>query len=91
VLAALLWTLLGAVGLYGPTRVIQGLLFPEANPATVIWSPHAGYFWRLLIVAYAGGMLGFVAYVIGERALAPALKALPIAAALLTLQALFVP
>ena len=51
-----------SVALYGVLRVVQSRLFPEANPATVIWSAHAGYFWRVWTVSYAGTMAGFAAF-----------------------------
>jgi len=51
-----------AVALYALVRGLQLMIFPEPNPATVIWSAHAGYFWRVWIVSYSGGMAGLVAW-----------------------------
>jgi hypothetical protein len=51
-----------AVGLYALLRGLQLVLFPEPNPATVIWSAHAGYFWRAWIVSYAGGMAALMTW-----------------------------
>jgi hypothetical protein len=94
-LVALAWGLVAAVGLYGAVRGIQFLVFPEPNPALIVWSAHAGYFWRIWIVTYAGGMAAFVAYVLGrgrEQAAARALvPALTIATAVLALQGVLLP
>jgi hypothetical protein len=94
-LLAFAWGLVVAVGLYGAVRAIQFLIFPEPNPALIVWSAHAGYFWRIWIVSYAGGMAAFVAYVVGRdrergsaRALVPALS---IATAVLSLQGVLLP
>jgi hypothetical protein len=92
---AVAWGFVVAVALYGIVRVVQFFLFPEPNPATVVWSAHAGYFWRVCIVVYGGGIASFVVHLAGARdpgrvarALVPALG---VAAALVTLQGLFVP
>jgi hypothetical protein len=58
----------GALLLYAITRVIQSLLGPDPDPALVLWSEHSGYFWRVGIASYAGGMLGFFAWVAAGRA-----------------------
>ena len=39
-----------ATGLYALVRVAQSLIFTEPDPALVIWSEHAGFFWRALTV-----------------------------------------
>jgi hypothetical protein len=92
---ALLATCTTATALYAILRVAQALIFPEPDPALVIWSEHAGFFWRAWTVAYVGGMAAFLGWLASARhakELASVLaRALPIAAALLTLQALFVP
>jgi hypothetical protein len=53
------WFFVSSTFLYALVRAIQKKLFPEANPATVIWSAHAGYFWRIWIVLYASGVVAF--------------------------------
>jgi hypothetical protein len=87
--------LVTAVILYALLRGLQLLLFREPNPATVIWSLHAGYFWRALIAAYAGGMaamLGWLAAGLSPAKLARALAtAVLVAGALITLQGLLLP
>ena len=56
-----------SVALYGMLRIVQWRLFPDPNPATVIWSAHAGYFWRCWTVVYAGAMIGFLGYGVAKR------------------------
>ena len=58
------WGLVVAVLLYGAVRAIQYFVFPEPNPATVVWTAHSGYFWRIWIVAFAGGIASWMAGVI---------------------------
>jgi len=59
---AVSWSLIAATFLYALVRAAQLILFPEANPATIIWSAHAGYFWRIWIVIYASGTVGFLVW-----------------------------
>jgi hypothetical protein len=84
-----------AVLFYGLLRVVQARLFTEPNPATVVWSAHAGYFWRCLTVSYAGLMAGFLAYGAAgtqrEAVEAWLLRALYAATAVILVQGLFVP
>lgn len=84
-----------AVGFYGLLRVVQSRMFPEANPATIIWSAHAGYFWRCWTVSYAGAMVGFLAYAAARRhpdeVVRVLVRALPVAIAVIVLQAVLVP
>jgi hypothetical protein len=92
---ALIWGLVVAVGAYAIERAIQFLVSPDPNPRAVVWSAHAGYFWRVLTVTYAGGIAAFVALLVARErieALARALvPAVGIVAALLALQAAFFP
>ena len=84
-----------ATALYAILRVGQALLFREPDPALVLWSEHAGFFWRVLTVAYVGGMVACLAWLASERhtsLMASFLvRALPAAAALLAAQAILVP
>jgi hypothetical protein len=86
---------LSTVGLYGVLRIMQAHLFPEANPATVIWSAHAGYYWRCWTVAYAGGMVGFLAYGAAKRSPGRVARglvhALTVAVVIIAYQGLMVP
>ena len=59
---AVAWALVLSVFSYGVLRVIQMRLFPEANPADVLYSAHAGYFWRIWIVVYTSGAAGFAVF-----------------------------
>jgi hypothetical protein len=85
----------GAVGLYALLRGLQLVLFPEPNPATVIWSAHAGYFWRAWIVSYVGGMLAMIAWGAAgkspERVARWLARAVLVAGALLAVQAIGLP
>ncbi|MBX3192204.1 MAG: hypothetical protein KF819_34765 [Labilithrix sp.] len=84
-----------SVALYAIIRVAQALLFQEADPALVIWSAHAGFFWRAWTAAYFGAMVGFVAWIAASRdpgRLASILaRAVPVAAVLGAAQGLLVP
>jgi signal transduction histidine kinase len=89
------WGIVVAVASYATVRTIAFFVYPDPNPAALVWSAHAGYFWRLWTVVYAGGIGSFVAYPLirtrhaaAARALAPALV---VAAALLVLQAALFP
>ena len=92
---AAIWGCTFAVGSYGALRALQYVLFPEANPATIVWSAHAGYFWRMLIVTYCGGMAAIVAFLVArsdvDRAVKGLLPALTVSAAILTAQGLLLP
>ncbi len=92
---SLAWGLVVTVGAYAIVRSIQVCVYPDPNPAALVWSAHAGYFWRAWTVAYAGGMAVFVLLPIASRhaegcarALGPAVA---IAAGLLALQAVLFP
>jgi hypothetical protein len=95
VVLAFIWSCVVAAGLYGALRGIQFVFFPDPNPATIVWSAHAGYFWRAWCVAYAGGAAGFVAYILARRDAARVaralLPALTVAAAVLATQAALLP
>jgi hypothetical protein len=84
-----------AVGLYAVLRIVQALLYKEPNPATVIWSAHAGYFWRAWTVSYAGAMVGFATFAAAKRHEGAVCRALlwglSVAAGLIVFQGLFVP
>ena len=83
-----------ACAAYAIIRTFQYFFIPEPNPALVMQSVHAGYFWRAWISAYAGG---FVALLVGllakseDRVARVALWALPWSAGVLVVQGLFIP
>lgn len=84
-----------AAALYALLRVAQALIFAEPDPALVIWSEHAGFFWRAWTVAYLGGMTAMLAWLASarhaQRVAAVLARALPIAAGMLAAQGLLVP
>jgi hypothetical protein len=90
-----LWALVASIALYACVRATQYAIYPEPNPATLVWSAHSGYFWRMWIVAYAGGFAGFTAFVIArgsaERVARALLPALGIAAGMIVAQAVVLP
>jgi hypothetical protein len=92
---AALWACVVGALLYPMLRAIQYVLFPEANPATVVWSAHAGYFWRVIIVGFAAGMTAFVTFMIARRdpdhATRGLLPALTVAAAAIVAQGALLP
>lgn len=83
------------VAVYGLLRLVQARLFPEANPATLIWSAHAGYYWRCWTAAYAGVLVGFLGYAAAkrqpERVVRALQGALPVAVIIIVYQGLMVP
>jgi hypothetical protein len=93
--ASLAWGLIVAVGAYGVLRTIQYFLYPDPNPRTLVWSAHAGYFWRAWSCAYAGGIAAFAAYLFARRRPASVARALvpatAVAAVVLALQAAVFP
>ncbi len=84
-----------AVFFYGALRVVQSKLFPEPNPATVIWSAHAGFYWRCWTVSYAGVLVGFLAYGASrkhpEKVARALVHGLSVAVAAIVLQGVLVP
>lgn len=92
---AVMATCIVATGLYGLMRCVQKIVFKEADPAMVIWSEHAGFFWRAWTVTYLGGMCGFLTWLLSERDPARVARllghALLVATAVITAQGLLVP
>ena len=92
---ALAWGLVIEVDAYAAMRVVQVLTGPQANPAAISWSVHSGFFWRVLTVAYGGGIAAFVAFLVVRQRVALAARALvpavALAGGLLALQSTFFP
>jgi hypothetical protein len=92
---SLAWGAVVAVAAYAVVRATQFFAFPDPNPAALVWSAHAGYFWRSWIVGYAGGMAAFIAYPLVRSRPDSAARALAggvaVAAAAIALEAAFVP
>jgi len=89
------WGACVAVAAYGIVRGIQFFLYPDPNPATLVWSAHAGFFWRCWTCAYAGGIAAFVAFLFTQsrfdRSVAALGPAIAVVAALLALQVTIFP
>jgi hypothetical protein len=89
------WGLVLAVAGYAVMRSLQVVLRHEPDPATAPWGPHSAFFWRCLTMFYAGGMACFAAWVASRGRLPAAarglVKAIPVAALLVALQAVFFP
>ncbi|HZU81892.1 MAG TPA: hypothetical protein VE987_03200 [Polyangiaceae bacterium] len=92
---SLAWGLVVSVGVYAAVRCVQFFVYPDPNPAAPAWSAHAGYFWRVWTVAYAGGMAAFVVRLVArghvEAAARGLVAAVYAAAVLLGLQVVFFP
>jgi hypothetical protein len=90
---ALTWGLVAAVAGYAVLRALQHLAFSEPNPATLVWSAHAGFFWRAWTAGYAGGMAAFIVFVgvTPGRAAKHLASGVVVAAGLLAVQALLFP
>ncbi len=80
VAASLVWGVVVAVAAYAIMRTAQALTSPAQDPAAVVWSAHAGFFWRAWTASYVGGMAALTAYVVARgrlegaaRGLAPAI------------------
>ena len=84
-----------AVVAYAVLRIGAALLTTEADPALVLYSEHAGFFWRALTSGYLGGSAAFVTWLLAGRDPARVAKALaslvPVAAAISAAQGLLVP
>ncbi len=89
------WGLVVAVGAYAVVRAIQKVVYPDPNPAALVWSAHAGFFWRVWTVGYLGGVAAFVTFVVARGRTSAAARTLPpaiaVATALLVLQTVFLP
>lgn len=81
--------------LYAVVRIIQAFLFPEPNPAQVIWMTRIAMFWRLGVVTYFSLMVAPLAlrWVRRDRlgACRAALWGVSIAAVLILFQSLVFP
>lgn len=77
---------------YAALRLGQKIAYSEADPALVIYSEHAAYFWRAWTAAYLGAMVAAAVWLLEEARVARALPRLIVVAAfLLAAQALFLP
>jgi hypothetical protein len=92
---ALCWGCVVAVGAYAIVRAVQFFIYPDPNPTTLVWSAHAGFFWRCWTCAYLGGIVAFIAYVGTRSRLDGSIRALgpavAVVAALLAVQVTLMP
>jgi hypothetical protein len=92
---AVAWGCCVSVAAYGIVRFIQFFLYPDPNPATLVWSAHAGFFWRCWTCGYAGALAAFIAFVGAQRGPERAARwlvgAVATCAVLLALQVAFFP
>lgn len=73
---AMIW-LLVITFTYAVTRLLQAAIYPEPDPAMVVWSTRIAMYWRIGFGAYLGAMVAPLAYTWARRDQAAALKALP--------------
>jgi len=52
---------------YSAIRVADVFLFPEPNPAVIVWTDRSRFVWRTLIAAYLGGASVFGGYSLANR------------------------
>lgn len=79
------WGCCVGVAAYGVIRGIQFFVYPDPNPKTLVWSAHAGFFWRCWTCAYAGAIAAFVAFLLAQRDVSRAARALVPAVAVVAL------
>lgn len=84
-----------AAAAYPALRLLDAALFPQANPASIVWSSQSVFAFRVAIAAHLGSLGAFGAFVLATRAprtFARWLRAaLPVVAALVALQAVLRP
>lgn len=84
-----------ATMLYPVLRLISRVLFPDPDPATIIWSAHAGFFWRVLTCLFAMALTSIALHVVYERTPEKLVRLLVpgviVATVAISLQSLFVP
>jgi hypothetical protein len=64
---ALVFGLTVMVFAYSTIRIADVFLFPEPNPAVVVWTDRSRFVWRILIAAYLGGASIFGGYSLANR------------------------
>ena len=80
-----------ATAAYALLRLGQFVFVTEANPAQILYSEHAAYFWRSWTAAYIGALLGFAAWLSPNRSARALSPGIVVATSLLLLQSFFVP
>lgn len=78
--------------LYSILRIVQALVLPEPDPATVMWTEHSGFFWRAWTCAYVAGAIALIVHRFASDRTARLLaRAVIPVAVIVVAQALFVP
>ena len=81
-----------AAFVYPVLRIVQALVLPEPDPATVMWTEHSGFFWRAWTCAYVAGAVALVARrFAGDRVARILARAILPVTALVVLQTILVP
>lgn len=92
---SLIAALVALVVTYAAARIAQASLWPEPNPALVVWSTRIAMYWRVAIGAYVGSLVAPVVFLLARRDLARVARGLSVAvlvaAALLALQTVAFP
>lgn len=87
--------ILTVVATYALLRAYDVLFKAEVDPALVIWSGEVAMFWRLAVGGYAAGAVALLVSLAADRAPRRTVKvvawAVPIVAALITVQGIFLP
>jgi hypothetical protein len=95
IVTSLGWGLVVAVAGYAITRVLEVVFGTAPDPGKVAFSLHSSLFWRSLTMLYGGGIASFVAWTASRGHLLASARALasaiPVAWALIALQALLFP
>lgn len=65
-----------AVLAYAGVRALERALFPEPNPAMLIWADHSPFTWRAAMALYLGGAGAFGGYLLAARSPGSAARAL---------------
>jgi hypothetical protein len=80
-----------ATAAYALLRLGQFLVVADANPAQILYSEHAAFFWRAWTAAYVGALVGFAGWVSPHRSARALGPGTVVAATLLALQSVLVP
>ncbi len=80
---------------FASVRVLERAIFPEPNPAMLIWADRSPFVWRAAIALYLGGAAGFGGYALARRSPRAAARGLlasvVVALAAITLQGVLRP
>jgi hypothetical protein len=84
-----------AAAAYSGLRLLDAALFPQANPASIVWSAQSAFAFRVAVAAHLGALGAFGAFALATsapRTLARWLRAaIPLVAAFVALQAVLRP